>query len=387
MRNSVLFFACSLFIGFISCNNSTPKGENSKNACCKDSTRASANDSCHLSKVDKKLNDAAFFIAGLNVDSTSEFYAMSQTAVWKKYKSDVDEAWIKFNKVADNIREWKNKEISKTNDSIQTLFYPFGGPDYLFANIFFPNASNYILIGLENPGSAPKINSFNKDSLKGALTLYKTAIEDIIQLSFFRTVDMNEELKTQTIDGTTPLIMLFLVRSGKELVSISPVNLDDNGKFIPAPKGAKKTTAVDIAFVTQGDTAVKHVYYLSTNLADPSLSKEKGFMAFLGNIDNQSYSFVKSATYLMHKAYFSIIRNTVLDKSLLVLQDASGIAYKFYKKDKWNIQLFGVYEKPIPLFKDFYEEDLDAAFKKGATAITFRYGYNRKSSMLLALKK
>jgi hypothetical protein len=196
---------------------------------------------------------------------------------------------------------------------------------------------------------------------------------------------MKEELKTQAIDGTTPIIMLFLVRAGKEIISVTPTTLDNEGKMVPSI--AKNHVSVDIAFKNPEDSVVRHIYYLSTNLADPSLSKNTPFMKYLENIDPQSKSFVKSATYLMHKSYFSIIRNTVLNKSLMVLQDDSGIAYKFYDKTKWDITLYGSYEKPIPLFIDFYESDLFDAYKKSSKPVDFRYGYNRKSNFLLALKK
>jgi hypothetical protein len=381
---------CSIVLGAmvflaLSCGNSNSQSEvNAGKHSCKDSSGMKTE--CH-SKVNKSLNDAALFIAGLPVDSTSELYASSQTQEWKNYQKDVDVAWSKFNKIADNIRTWRNREINQANDSIKTLFYPFGGPDYLFANIFFPNAQNYILIGLENAGNAPKVSTLKNEPLKDILPLYKTAIEDVIQLSFFRTLDMNEELKTKTIDGTSPIIMLFLARSGKQVVDVTRMNVNKEGNLIPVSAGTKSCNAVDIAFVNPGDSIIRHIYYLSTNLADPSLSQDKAFLAFLNNIDSNAYSFIKSATYLMHKSYFSIIRNTVLKKSKILLQDDSGIAYKFFNDTKWNIQLFGVYEKPIPLFKDFFENDLSEAYKKGAKTITFRYGYNRKSNMLLAERK
>jgi hypothetical protein len=379
VKNVIFSFVLVGFIA-VSCNSSNTKTTGTAEK--KDSTKVE-NDPKVV--VNKELNDIALFIAGMQVDSASNLYKLTQSKEWINYKTDMDAAWKKFFDMAENIKTWKNKEIAKTNDSVNTLFYPFGGPDYLFANIFFPNAKNYVLIGLENAGNPPSKESLSEDSLKDATHLYKSAISDVIQLSFFRTLDMNVELKTKTIDGTTPIIMLFLVRSGKEIVSITPMNLNEQGTLVKAE--SKKHIAEDIAFVTKGDTAVHHVIYLSTNLADPSLSQDKGFMAFLKNLDSKSYAFVKSATYLMHKGYFSIIRNTVLDKASLLLQDASGIAYKYFDKSKWDIQLFGVYEKPIPLFKDFYEADLETAFQKGSTPITFRYGYNKKSSMLLALKK
>lgn len=338
-----------------------------------------------VNAADKTLTDIAHFVAGIPVDSSSSLYKLTQTPEWKKYRAESDSSWARFNRLSAKITNWRTSELPATNEEFETLFYPFGGPDYLFANIFFPKAKNYILIGLENPGATPKFEALKKDELKGALNLYKRAIEDVIQLSFFRTVDMKEELKTQAIDGTTPIIMLFLARAGKEIVSVTPTTLDNAGKMVSST--AKDRVSVDIAFKNPDDSIVRHVYYLSTNLADPSLSQNKPFMSFLDNIDPNSKSFVKSATYLMHKSYFSIIRNTVLKKSVMILQDDSGIAYKFYDKTKWDITLYGTYEKPIPLFKDFYEADLFDAYKKAAKPVDFRYGYNRKSNFLLAQKK
>lgn len=334
----------------------------------------------------KHLNDVANFIAGMPVDSTSEFYPLTQTPEWKAYSAEEKTAWDKFKNVSNQATAWRNAEIPKAGEPFQTLFYPFGGPDYLFANIFFPKAKNYIMIGLENPGSVPQFNAADKKDLKKILALYKDAISDVIQLSFFRTNDMKVELKTKAIDGTAPLIMLFLVRSGKQIVDVQPMALNAEGKLTYCDQKAKHE-AVELKFRNPGDTAVHHIYYLSTNLADPALKENKPFYKFLENIDPSSYSYIKSATYLMHKSYFSIIRNTVLSKSTLILQDDSGIAYKFFKKDEWNITLYGTYEKPINLFKDFYEPDLFEAFKKSSKPLNYRIGYNTKSSLLLAQKK
>ena len=89
----------------------------------------------------------------------------------------------------------------------------------------------------------------------------------------------------------------------------------------------------------------------------------------------------------MHKSYFSIIRNTVLNKSTLILQDDSGIGYKFFDQTKWDITLYGTYEKPIDLFKEHFEPDLFEAFKKNAKPLNYRIGYSVKSALLLAQKK
>jgi hypothetical protein len=361
-------------------------GKPTSNSVAKDSITSKKTVLTEEQKKVKHLNDVANFIAGIPVDSTSEYYPLTKTAEWKAYSAEENAAWDKFKSVSDQAIAWKTKEIPTASESFTTLFYPFGGPDYLFANIFFPNAHNYIMIGLESPGSVPQFDASAKKDLKKILGLYKDAISDVIQLSFFRTNDMKVELTTKAIDGTAPIIMLFLARSGKQIIDVQPMTLDDNGKLI-ASDNKGKHIAIELKFRNPGDTAVRHVYYLSTNLADPALSKNKPFFNFLKNIDDKSISYVKSATYLMHKSYFSIIRNTVLNKSTMVLQDDSGIAYKFFKKDAWDITLYGTYEKPINLFKDFYEPDLYEAFKKDAKPLNYRIGYSTKSALILARKK
>ncbi|HEY4788812.1 MAG TPA: hypothetical protein VIH57_22330 [Bacteroidales bacterium] len=334
----------------------------------------------------KHLNDVANFIAGIPGDTTSEFYQLCQSADWKAYSAEEKNAWDNFKSVSDQATAWRTSELPKAGEPFRTLFYPFGGPDYLFANIFFPNAHDYIMIGLESPGSVPQFDAAARKDMKKVLGLYKDAIADVIQLSFFRTNDMKVELTTKAIDGTTPIIMLFLARSGKQIVDVQPMTLDSEGKLTYCD-GKTKHNAVELKFRNPGDTMIRHIYYLSTNLADPALKENKPFYKFLENIDDNSISYIKSATYLMHKTYFSIIRNTVLNKSTMILQDDSGIAYKFFDKDKWDISLYGTYEKPISLFKDFYEPDLFEAFKKSAKPLNYRIGYSKKSALLLAVKK
>ncbi|MFH0866356.1 MAG: hypothetical protein V1904_09175 [Bacteroidota bacterium] len=109
---------------------------------------------------------------------------------------------------------------------------------------------------------------------------------------------------------------------------------------------------------------------------------------FLKNLDSNVTTFVKSASYLMHNELFKLIRNTVLAKSQAVLQDDSGIAYHFFDLNKWNIQFYGTYDKPIPVFSYCYQKDMDAAYlANGSKTFDFKYGYGKGRNILLARKK
>jgi hypothetical protein len=381
--NAVLVF---ILISVSSCNTAANgKSRNGSDSLSQSSTSGKIAQTDDTKRI-KHLNDIANFIAGLPVDDKSELYSFSQTPEWKAYSDEEKAAWDKFKNVKEQATAWRTKEIPNASEPLQTLFYPFGGPDYLFANIYFPNAKNYIMIGLEDPGSAPQFSATDKKDLKKILSLYKDAIADVINLSFFRTNDMKVELKTKAIDGTAPIIMLFLARSGKYILDVKPMVLDTAGRLVYCDNKTKHM-AVELKFRNPDDTIVRHIYYLSTNLADPALKQNKPFYKFLEGIDNKSMSYIKSATYLMHKSYFSIIRNTVLNKSTMILQDDSGIAYKYFDQKKWDITLYGTYEKPIDLFKEHYEPDLHEAVKKNAKPLNYRIGYSTKSVLLVAKKK
>jgi hypothetical protein len=386
MKNKTLFLISTISASMIiGCNQSTSLGTSNQTA---DTVKVQLKDSATLAI--EKLNDIANFIAGIPVDKSSILYDFTQTPEWNEYADESKTAWSRFDSVAKKYSAFSKSEIQSPYDTIKTLFYPFAGPDFLFANIMFPNVEKMILIGLEAPGSVPKIDSTLKDSLKKVLALYRTSIEDVIQLSFFRTIDMKNELGNSAINGITPIIMLFLARSDKEIVEVIPVDIDRNGELrkVKNPKNMAMAGAVKILYRDKGDTKVKQVIYLSTNLADPALNSNVPFSKFLNNIDYGVVTFVKSATYLMHKSYFSVIRNTCLKKSLFILQDDSGIGFKYFDTKKWNIKLYGTYTKPIKLFEDFFEQNYFDAFKSIKPGhLNFRIGYSPKSNLLIAIKR
>jgi hypothetical protein len=93
----------------------------------------------------------------------------------------------------------------------------------------------------------------------------------------------------------------------------------------------------------------------------------------------------------MHEKYFSMVRNVILNQSQFVIQDDSGIAFKYFGENgKWNYNFYGQYIKPISLFSYAYQKDLDSAYKQnGAKPIGFGIGYNFKdknSNFMIAEK-
>ena len=81
--------------------------------------------------------------------------------------------------------------------------------------------------------------------------------------------------------------------------------------------------------------------YFSVNLCDNGLRENQPFLAFLSWLKGTA-TLLKATSYMTHRPEFSIIRERVLSKSIAVLQDDSGIPYRFFRAAV-DVQLFGAY--------------------------------------------
>ncbi|MEI6347732.1 MAG: hypothetical protein WCP69_07275 [Bacteroidota bacterium] len=340
-----------------------------------------------------EINDLSRFISGMTVSNGSKLKKYTKSKIWQSYANQANSAWSSFFTKNEVARKWGVSELKELQSSCFKLIYPFSGPDVLFPEIFFPQTKEVYMIGLEPVGSIPVYKDLSEIQLDTIFEKYKRSINEVIKFSFFMTKRMKVELANTDIDGTTPIIMLFLVREGKEILKIEPVTIDDNGDIIVKNsfKDVKRfnNRGVRFYYCNKGSNELRQITYFSTNLADGTLSENKQMLAFFDKMDGNIATYVKSASYLMHKSAFSTIRNTLLSKSLYHLQDDSGIPYKFFDSKKWDIQLYGSYIKPIQLFEKCLENELVSAYKDSTAKIkklNFRIGYAAKSNLLLAKK-
>lgn len=340
--------------------------------------------------ADKELNDAARFVAGLPVkDESSKLYAITQTDGWQSHARNMEQIWSSFQQTAPKAIAFSQAELADVNERCHTLFYPFGGPDFLFSNTFFPEMDTYFLIGLERAGSAVEV----KHPSAATYRLYQNAVSDILNLSFFRTKDMKVELSNDTIDGVVPIITLLMVRADRELVSLKHASLTKDGTVVTEAEDgtpiARPTGLMEIKYFRTGTHKVQTLYYLSTDLSNGGFAKNESLKAYLNRLDTKTTAtFIKSASYLMHLNYFSGIRETIQEHSSVVMQDDSGIPLPFYGAEQWDVTLYGTFLKPIGLFAEFPQPELRDAYQLGnPKPLNFRIGYARQSNVQIARRK
>jgi hypothetical protein len=201
---------------------------------------------------------------------------------------------------------------------------------------------------------------------------------------------MGSHLSRGQLNGTLPILYVFLARTGKTIRDVSYVELEPDGSIKPFDASVPKAMprAVKITF-TSGSGPEQTLYYFSTNLADAGVSKS-GFLKFCETL-RPGDGLVKSASYLLHGSGFSNVRRFLLDNTAHILQDDTGVPVSFFKEDEWTLQAFGRYTRPIPVFSGRYQSRMKALFEKDRPApLQFSLGYSWRvgqSHMMLATRK
>ncbi|PBQ31259.1 hypothetical protein CNR22_05600 [Sphingobacteriaceae bacterium] len=336
-------------------------------------------------KINDSLNAVAELIAGIYPPGKM-FSGTTENQHYKNFSDDFSKRWNNFDSTRmQKLLEFRNKELMVEIKPEPNLFYPFSGPDILYANLFFPQADKTVMIGLEPVGTLPEFNALKGDSLKRYYDKLNSSLHAILNFSFFRTEAMSKDLKNGEVDGTIHLLFLFLSRTGNAIVSAKPVTVDSLGNkiylasFETLKTSNLKSKGVEILYKT-AENKLKELNYYSLNVVDVALDSNPGFKTYLRSFKNFN-TYLKGASYLLHKTYFSFVREIILKGSSTIVQDDSGIALRYFKQDdaNWSYKLFGEYTKPISLFKNAYQKDLDSLYKHGnSTALGFGIGYNFK---------
>jgi len=330
------------------------------------------------------VDDTVRFIAGLPPSAGSPLASLTGDESWRAHARFFDRAFGELDRSQLNkARAW-----AKTNLRLNrpAMFYMFSGPDFLYADAFFPEATTYVLAALEPVGQIPDLARIPRGSLGPSLHTVSSSMHTVLSFSFFITHNMRSQLSAGRLHGTIPILYVFLARSGKTVKEVSLINLDADGNERPEASGVKSGAhGVKILFAG-ADGRERTLYYFSTNLANDGASTS-GFLKFcekLGPAD----SLVKSASYLMHHSSFSKIRDFLIANSATILEDDSGIPLAYFDQRKWQLQPFGHYMTPLGIFPNTYQPRLADLYRR-ATPIDFGYGYRwrrHESNLLLAVR-
>jgi hypothetical protein len=317
------------------------------------------------------LDDQARFLAGFS-GSDPTISALEKEESWKVHSSEFQKAWQDLEvKQLTPIRQWMPAMLGHIHRDPSPLFYLFSGPDMLYAQAYYPEASTYILCGQEPVGRIPDVASLSSATRASALSNLRKSLNTILNYSFFRTLDMITDLRATQLNGTLPIMMVFLSRAGCKLDQVELVHLDETGAL-----SATETKVPGVHVTFRGAHGRKQdLYYFSSDLSDSGIQYRPNFIRFCQS-KGRGNSLIKAASYLLHNGNFGSARQFLLGQCNHIVQDDTGIPMRYMLKANWLVSIFGNYIGPIEMFRGYEQSDIRAAFRTlGAPPMPFRMGY------------
>ena len=293
------------------------------------------------------------------------------------------------------IENWRAQEVKIAGAQNKTLLYPFSGPDFLNAYALFPDHSQYIFFSLERPGALPDLESVTPAQFGKLLGDVRNAFRDIFERNYFITDYMGKQLTTPWIRGTVPVIATMMALMNQRIIRIVPIDLFPDlthsyeaADAVKHPRRLMRATRID--FVNAGGGPVQQLYYISVDATDKALEYYPGFLDWVAQ-HRPASALLKSASYLLHDNQFQKTRSMILATADFVIQDDTGIPYRFLNQAPWQVRLYGRYNKPIKSLSYGYQPDLEGAFKaKNLSAeLPFPFGYHwrgKQSGLIIATR-
>lgn len=298
---------------------------------------------------DTLLTESSQFIAGL---SANLYLADQQSKdFYKEHQTFCDNSWTTTNdSMLSPIKDWcKANNIGDDRDSV-LCFYPLSGPDFLFGNAFFPNADNFVLLGLEPRGSMCDFRTMKDDELKRYLSGVRASMKYINTRGYFVTSHMSSDFTKYHLNGMVHMILYMMARTNHPIVDVYNVYLDSSGKevrFEENPSELKdKLIAIKVEYLSPDRMEKRNLYYFKLDAADENLNVHTEFEKFVDGFGPR-VAYMKSASCVLQNTPFSVMRRIVLNSDK-ILQDDTGVPYKYFTDDTTlTINLYGTYTTTI----------------------------------------
>jgi hypothetical protein len=345
-------------------------------------------------KKDKVLDALGTFIAGLSQRDSNSFTLLEKDNYWQEFKAATDSNWNRVDiERFSKMKSWQGENLSaKLIDSLK-VFYPFSGPDFLHVYYLYPTASEYIFAALEPIQVAPQLDTLDASMRDKFLDSLSHSMLDVFNKSYFITSKMKKDIKN--VKGVLPPLYFFIQRTGHELLEQHFFYLDSAGDETIIPSSQlhwHKTPGVRLVFRNLETKQIKQLSYLSLNASNEGLKERPEFAKFIASKGPYN-TFIKSASYLLHRAPFTEMKKIVLENSMAIFQDDTGVPYKDLKKRlDWSVELYGEYAMPVKEFGETrFQSDLDSAYKNNPSTVDlpFSLGYHwgtKKQNYMLMRK-
>ena len=317
---------------------------------------------------------------------------LAKLEVFAEHQKWIASQWAQVRSRISAIDSWRQQQVKISGAPNKTLIYPFSGPDFLNAYALFPDHPLYIFFSLERPGTLPDLESVRPTQFGKLLHDVRSAFHDIFERNYFITDYMSKQLTTPWIRGTVPVMATMMALLNLRIVRIEPIDLfpelTSSYETLEAKRPRRLLRGVRIDFRSVNGDLLHHMYYFSLDASDRWLEFYPGFLDWVAQ-HRPASALLKSASYLLHDGQFEKTRAMILSNADYVIQDDTGIPYRFLQQDPWHVRLYGRYNRPIKGLRYGYQSDLESAYKSTPDVpdLPFPFGYHwrgKQSGLLIA---
>ena len=347
-------------------------------------------------EFNRRATATAQILAGITPNPTDPVLnRLLELDAWKEHQKWMTAQWAEVRGRIKTVEGWRDHELKVANAQKKTLLYPFSGPDFFNAYAFFPDHFRYVFFSLERPGALPDLESVTTLQFGKLLTDVRGAFRDIFERNYFITSYMNKQLTTPWVRGTVPVMATMMALMNRRIVRIEPIDLfpELTKAYDTLEEKRPRLTlrGVRMEFSNPSAVGVQQLYYFSLDATDKALEYYPDFVNWVGQ-NRPASALIKSASYLLHDNQFSKTRAMLLESADLLIQDDTGIPFRYINQSPWQVKLYGKYQKPIKPMGYGYQKDLDSAFKTKipASDLPFPFGYHWRASqggLILASKE
>ncbi|MFC2096994.1 hypothetical protein ACFLSI_01540 [Bacteroidota bacterium] len=386
-KTGIVYFALLILVGLlISCSGSS---ENKK-----DIEKPSEKELAKVKKLDYDAltTEVAKYIAGMDCED-ERFKLLQKKSFYSEHYNFIESAW---DRITDStmvpLKSWLNENNFFDDSDTTTLLYPFAGPDFLYAHVFYPKTKTKIMFGLERLGTVPNLLGMTDAELSQYLEDIRGSLKYLNQSGYFVTSHMGTDFSKRNLNGNIHMLLYFLARTNHKIIKVIPIYLDNNGNAIESPDYDFKNniSGLKIEYCDSDAISKKTVYYFKGDVSDEKLATKPGFAKFINKYPDR-VAFFKAASYILFNPNFNIVKQLTLDCKKII-QDDSGLSHKDLTDSNFDYKMYGTYTGTIKQIPWAYQKDLEKALKESGNNydLPFKISYNMHNNegmLMIARKK
>ncbi|MCC6647150.1 MAG: hypothetical protein IT374_16450 [Polyangiaceae bacterium] len=266
---------------------------------------------------------------------------------------------------------WATTELGDGTGA--TVLYPFSGPDFLTAHRLFPRAARYVLVSRERAGRV------GRGAPRGErLAQQRRALEGLLRRGFFLTRDMSRDFP----DGVADTLAAQAALEGLRVDAEARTRVSSSGALVDDPDG----DSLRLWLRRPGGGEVE-LDFVSTDLSDPWLRRAAGVSAWLASVAGDR-ALLKAASHLLQQPGFAVLRDALVARARLVVQDETGVDYAALAPS-FDVALYGAFTRVNPLFAGTPQRALARAFRErdDVRPLPFSLGYRKPSGSCLLVAR